>query len=108
MPEGGQAVFADTTQLGVHTVEWEQTIQMRFAVNLFSPQESDVEPAQTLPLAGEEAVGEGERLQQSRREWWRPLALAGLALLTAEWLVYQRATLSRLWGGVRQAMLRKT
>jgi hypothetical protein len=108
IPEGGQAVFADTTQLGVYTVEWDQTVQARFAVNLFSPQESDVEPVQTLPLAGDEAIGERERLQQSRREWWRPLALAGLALLTAEWLVYQRATLSRLWGGVRQAMVRKT
>ena len=107
IPEGGQAMFADTTQLGVYTVEWDQTVQVRFAVNLFSPQESDVEPAQTLPLAGDEAVGEGERPQQSRREWWRPLALAGLALLTAEWLVYQRATLSRLWGGVRQARVRK-
>ncbi len=30
------------------------------------------------------------------REWWRPLALLALGLLTGEWLVYQRAALVRL------------
>jgi Ca-activated chloride channel family protein len=110
IPEGSRAVFADTGQLGVYEVTWNQTepassrgveedetIQAHFAVNLFSPQESDVRPAETLPLL---ATGESEGNQPSgqvRREWWRSLVFLALALLLAEWLVYHRATLVRLW-----------
>jgi Ca-activated chloride channel family protein len=104
LPESGRVVFGDTTQLGVYRVAWggagqnqeSGTAPASFAVNLFSPQESDVRPAETLPLLG---LGEEEgalRPQQARREWWRPLALVALLLLTAEWLVYQRAALARL------------
>jgi Ca-activated chloride channel family protein len=115
LPESGRVVFADTSQLGVYQVIWggagqneeSGTPQASFAVNLFSPQESDVHPAQTLPLLG---VGEEEaalRSQQARREWWRPLALVALLLLTAEWLVYQRAALARLWREMQQAIMSK-
>jgi Ca-activated chloride channel family protein len=115
LPESGRVVFADTSQLGVYRVTWggagqneeSGTAPASFAVNLFSPQESDVRPAETLPLLG---VGEEEaaqRPQQARREWWRPLALAALALLTAEWLVYQRAALVRLWTEMQQTITSK-
>jgi Ca-activated chloride channel family protein len=97
VPEGGGTVFADTDQLGVYRMSWDQDQEARFAVNLFSPQESDVLPAETLPVQGTGEAGKGQRPQQARREWWRPLALVGLGLLVAEWLVYQRASLSRLW-----------
>jgi Ca-activated chloride channel family protein len=116
LPESGRVVFADTSQLGVYQVTWggagqnqeSGTAPASFAVNLFSPQESDVRPAETLPLLG---MGEEEgalRPQQARREWWRPLALVALLLLTAEWLVYQRAALARLWRETRQVMISKT
>jgi Ca-activated chloride channel family protein len=115
LPESGRVVFADTTQLGVYRVTWggasqneeRGAAQASFAVNLFSPQESDVRPAQTLPLLG---LGEEEgalRPQQARREWWRPLALVALLLLTAEWLVYQRAALARLGMEMQQAIVSK-
>jgi Ca-activated chloride channel family protein len=115
LPESGRVVFADTSQLGVYLVTWggadqdeeSATAQASFAVNLFSPQESDVRPAETLPLLG---LGEEEgalRPQQARREWWRPLALVALLLLTAEWLVYQRAALVRLWMETQQAIMSK-
>jgi len=51
------------------------------------------------------ATGEGkddERSGQVRREWWRALALIAMALLIAEWLVYQRGTLVRLWRLVKR------
>ena len=38
----------------------------------------------------------GAAAQTAMREWWRPLALLALGLLTGEWLVYQRAALGRL------------
>ncbi len=98
VPEGGRIVFADTAQLGVYEVAWGETGQAGFAVNLFSPQESDVRPAEALPVVGAGVVGEEVRPQGARREWWRPLAWIALALLMSEWLVYHRASLARLWG----------
>jgi Ca-activated chloride channel homolog len=96
--EAGRGVFADTTQLGVYRVTWGSEGEASFAVNLFSPQESDIRPAQNLPVLESLQEGEGERLMQARREWWRPLAFIALAFLVVEWLVYQRATLVRLFG----------
>jgi Ca-activated chloride channel homolog len=96
--QAGRGVFADTTQLGVYRVTWGNEGEASFAVNLFSPQESDIQPAQNLPILESLQEGEGERLMQARREWWRPLAFIALAFLVVEWLVYQRATLVRLFG----------
>jgi Ca-activated chloride channel family protein len=99
--ESGQAILADTAQLGVYEVRWGDEGAARFAVNLFSPQESDVRPADSLSLAGAGTGGEAgsEPEHGARREWWRPLAAVALALLIAEWLVYHRATVARLWAG---------
>jgi hypothetical protein len=113
IPEGGQVVFADTAQLGVYEVAWQAAEpvegpgpepvegpdiqQARFAVNLFSPQESNVATAESLPVLGIEETEE-ERTQQARREWWRVLGFVALALLVAEWLIYQRASLAGLKG----------
>ena len=58
-----------------------------------------------LELEGRIATGEegdDERSGQVRREWWRALALIALTLLLAEWLVYQRGTLVRLWRSVKR------
>ena len=96
--EGGRGIFADTSQLGVYRATWGTEGEARFAVNLFSPQESDILPAQTLPVLESFQEGDSERPMQARREWWRPLAFIALAFLVIEWLVYQRATLVRLFG----------
>jgi Ca-activated chloride channel family protein len=109
MAEMGQVTFADTKQLGVYEIAWghprtgegSETDGGRFAVNLFSPQESDVLPAGTLPVLGEGAALGDERSQQVRREWWRPLVLVALAVLAVEWLVYQRSTVTRMIGWIR-------
>jgi Ca-activated chloride channel homolog len=96
--EGGGGVFADTAQLGVYRVTWGTEGEASFAVNLFSPQESDILPAQNLPVLESLQEGESERPMSARREWWRPVAFIALAFLVIEWLVYQRATLVRLFG----------
>lgn len=70
---------------------------MTFAVNLFSPQESDTRPLDSLVIAGQPlSAGAQDSDQLSRREWWRALAFLALGVLTAEWLVYHRAALARL------------
>jgi Ca-activated chloride channel homolog len=97
----GRAVFADTHQLGIYHLTWENEGRLSFAVNLFSPQESNVSPALSLPVLESASGGDQERPQQARQEWWRPLAYAALVFLVIEWLVYQRAVLVKLWRRIR-------
>lgn len=104
--EGGRLIYSDTSQLGVYWVRWGESGETRFVVNLFSPPESQVEPAATLPLFEASSGNETQGESQARREWWRPLAFAALGLLSLEWLVYQRANLLRLFSGARQVIPR--
>ena len=64
------------------------------AINLFSPDESDVTPgdAQRIIDMGRFPSGEEPATQPTRAEWWWPLALVGLALLALEWLLFHRPT----------------
>ena len=101
-PQAGRVTLADTSQLGVYQLIWGEAETVEFAVNLFNPQESDLRPLLSLPVAGVESLDVNSRPQQARREWWRPLAFAALGVMMAEWLVYQRATLSRLWAKLRR------
>ena len=106
-PQNGQVVFADTNQLGLYQLSWgtEQdggASSAQFVVNLFSPQESQLKPADDLPGALASQTASGEQARQSRHEWWRPLALAALILLTLEWAVYHRPALARLRGELGQ------
>lgn len=94
--QDGRMIFADTGQLGIYQARWGEEGELRFAVNLFSPQESEIKPAGSLPLLGTTEAGAEERTLQGRRELWRPLAFAALILLVLEWLVYQRAVVTRL------------
>jgi Ca-activated chloride channel homolog len=66
----------------------------RVAANLFSPDESDVAPGdpQRIIDMGRFAGPGEEPSQPARAEWWWPLALAGLALLALEWLLFHRPT----------------
>jgi hypothetical protein len=100
-PQAGQVLLGDLDQLGVYRLDWGAQGGAQFAVNLFSPGESDILPAPTLPLAGIETGAAGQLPQQARQEWWRPLAFAALALLVAEWLIYQRMTLARVVRSLR-------
>ena len=103
VPDGGRATFVDTAQLGVYQLAWDSVPQARFAVNLFAPQESNVQPgvlsASTGGSATESKEAESQQSRRdlrSRREWWRLLAFLALLLLVMEWLVYHRGTVRRL------------
>jgi Ca-activated chloride channel family protein len=97
----GRVIYGDIVQLGVYQLHWGEGQGASFAVNLFSPQESDIQPAENLPIL--EAQNQQASLKdgRARREWWRPLALVSLGLLMIEWIVYQRAALSRLLDGMK-------
>jgi hypothetical protein len=64
--------------------EWRQ----RFAVNLFDPAEGDLNPRPRASV-GNQTVEAGEARKQPR-ELWKLAVLAGLAVLLAEWWVYNR------------------
>ena len=64
------------------------------AINLFSADESDVAPGdpQRIIEMGRVTSTDQPASQPSRAEWWWPLALAALALLAVEWLLFHRPT----------------
>ena len=93
----GQVVFADTNQLGEYQVDWGAGQPVSFVVNLSSPQESDIEPATTLPIAGIQSGPNTSPDQRARHEGWRLLAVLALGLLVAEWLVYHRPSLAFIY-----------
>jgi len=96
-PENGQVVFTDTNELGIYQVSWGKDQGAEFAVNLFSRQESDIRPADSLGGASSAPASNATTAagQRGMREFWHPLALLALGLLVGEWLVYQRAGLAR-------------
>ena len=92
----GRAVFTDTNQLGSYQVQWQDGLPIRFAVNLFSPLESNIIALDNLPGVEAQSSQAAAGAEAGQREWWRWFALAALLLLVLEWLVYQRAALRRL------------
>jgi len=94
--DSGPAVIAETGQLGVYRMELPDGRFLQYAVNLFSPQESRLAPAETLPGATSAVADSAGLAGEAQREWWRPLALLALALLCLEWLVYHRPALKRI------------
>jgi len=93
--KSGQAIYADTDTLGAYVVEQflgEKLIaRQRFAVNLFSKEESTIAPQSELKIqqtSGLQQATAGERV--GRQEFWRWLAVIALVVLVIEWLVYQR------------------
>jgi Ca-activated chloride channel homolog len=72
---------------------------IRFAVDLFDLEESNIAPGDGARLT---AVGgaptQGGTPGTARDEWWIPIAIAALALLLVEWLVYERDGARRIRG----------
>lgn len=101
--ENGHFILTDTMQLGNYNIQFQNgqnsdavEREASFAVNLFSPDESNIHPAANLPGLESQTTQPGQGPLRSMREWWRPLAMLALGLLFGEWLVYQRAALVRL------------
>ena len=87
----GQYFFTDTEQLGVYQVREQGKLTQRFAVNLFSPSESNIQPQiDKVIRVGNVDVTSTEQWQVARRELWKPLAILGLAVLLFEWYIYNR------------------
>jgi Ca-activated chloride channel family protein len=88
-------IFSETEQLGFYHVSLRDDEAMRaagsFAVNLFSPHESAISPAESLNIGqvSMETEAEGD---VGQRELWPWLLFIALILLAVEWWVYHRGT----------------
>lgn len=84
-------LFTRTDELGIYKVYAKDSGELleTFCVNLFSSRESDVRAVNMIEL-GSNAVAADSSLVRSRQEIWRWLLLAGLALLIAEWGLFNR------------------
>jgi len=95
-PATHEPVFNETDQLGLYSISTNGKDVQQFAVNLFSPQESQIAPTRAAHLTGAENSPVEVSAISANHEWWRLIALLAVILLSLEWLVYHRATLSEL------------
>lgn len=79
--------YGGTTELGVYEASWEGQTR-RFAVNLFDPNESQIEPKPSVKI-GETEVQAGPTRKQPR-ELWRWAVAGALLFLLLEWWIYNR------------------
>ena len=85
-----QRGFAQTALPGVYRFEANQT-RGAFAVNFSNVAESRILPNPKTQVGAGDAASAQPRAQiTSQREFWSVLALCALALLLAEWWIYQR------------------
>ena len=87
------------TITGVSRIPELDTVELgRTAVNLFTPDESDVAPGdpQRIVDMGRVPADDGPPPQPARTEWWWPLVVVALALLAVEWLLFHRPNRQRL------------
>ena len=85
--------FTQTDELGVYQVT-EGTgskVSQQFAVNLFDPRESDLLPADKIPIGAEQVQAETKTASESaRKELWKWILLLGLGIVLFEWYVYNK------------------
>ncbi len=84
----GAAEYPATDHVGFYDVA-SGPQHVRFAVNLLSQTESDIVP-QSLKSSDGGNVSESQSVAQVNHEIWTWIALAALAILLLEWMVYHR------------------
>ena len=92
--ESGSIVWTDTESLGVYRVlrsDDQQTLDS-FAVNLFSPRESNLAVRADINI-GDEKLTASLSQTRGRNEYWRWILLIGLGLLVGEWIIFNRRVL---------------
>lgn len=84
-------VYNNSDEMGVYKVFEGQAKQptQQFAVNLFDSRESDLTVAPTINIDNDVIAGSAA-LEPVRRELWKWLLMAGLAVLMFEWYIYNK------------------
>lgn len=96
-PEEGGRIVLTGLPPGLYEINWGESNSTVVAVNLFSPQEANIQPATQLDIPASQQDSINSVFNQSKKVFWRPFAILALVLITGEWLIYHRGTLSQLW-----------
>lgn len=83
------AYFAGTDWAGVYEARIDSDESVHFAVNLVSPEESDIRPMENLDIGNRRFAASTEMIRRNV-ELWKPVALLAFLLLAVEWWVYTR------------------
>jgi hypothetical protein len=84
--------FSNTQALGVYAVNFlkaDSQSAAYFAVNLFSPEESHIQPAAAIQI-GRSSVSASGQAELGRRELWPWLGVLAFLVLLIEWWAYHR------------------
>ena len=98
LPLDGKIIFNQITQVGVYQATYPDHKEIApdlFAVNLFSPEEENISPKESL-MIGQKAVAARAETVTVQREYWPWLAGLALAVLILEWWMYQQQQGQRL------------
>lgn len=99
VPARGVVLYSGTAAVGPYSVrEFVGDREIRrsvLTVNLLSGEESNIAPRIPTIATGATDTG-GNGTARSRREYWRPLLLLGLAILAVEWWIFYRGGASAL------------
>jgi len=84
-------IFGRTDELGIYDVREGsgQQVSQQFAVNLYDSRESNLKPAEMIPIEHTDVKAQ-EGKQVARRELWKWLLLAAIGVLIFEWYIYNR------------------
>jgi len=87
----GQSGFSygNTNRLGIYDVHEKKDLSQQFAVNLFDSAESDIRPKPEI-YSGYEEIKARSAWQPMRKEAWRYVLLAAIAILSLEWYIFNR------------------
>lgn len=98
----GAFVYNEAEALGLYQVSWKGG-ESAFAVNLFDPRESDLATRGIPPKGASETEAEAYKIKigntpvevaakavPSHFGWWKPFAALALAVVLAEWYIYNR------------------
>jgi len=84
----GTVRFPGTYRVGVYAAGTGEGPARLYAVNLLTPEESRIEPRDTIELAGVAVAAQEQGIQRANVPLWPLLVLTALALVCIEWLVY--------------------
>lgn len=84
----GSVEFVDSDMPGSYRVTAADQLLDIFSINLFSPMESQIQARETFDLGYETIETTGTI--ETRKEYWRWLLIGALAILAAEWWLYNK------------------
>jgi len=87
--QSGRITFGETYACGPYVFDFEEGGQKTYVVNLLDSRESNIAPRDTVPWRKATVAGAARALKENREIWFW-FALAALAVLMAEWYIYNR------------------